>query len=196
MAAPDAAAAMAVPAALPPGPGVEQASLPGGYPAAPVTAQQQSQFAVQPPGAVAMPPTYSTQPVQQVQPGYAPQQGYAGQQQGMMGQQGYMGQQMGQQGYMGQQQFGQQGGYPGQPGQPGYPGQPGQEMTGQLHPQFNFRTVIRFVMEIAAIIQGCSLIGMMAGNWSQEMGSNEEQPLRRFGVWVASSVKGMFASLL
>eukprot|EP00930_Biecheleria_cincta_P007114 TRINITY_DN10825_c0_g1_i1.p1 TRINITY_DN10825_c0_g1~~TRINITY_DN10825_c0_g1_i1.p1 ORF type:complete len:282 (-),score=43.50 TRINITY_DN10825_c0_g1_i1:101-946(-) len=67
---------------------------------------------------------------------------------------------------------------------------------GELQPQFNFRTVIRCIMELAGIIQGCSLIGMMAGGWAQEMGSNEEQPLRRFAVWVGSSVRSIFSWVL
>merc|ERR1719253_1530537 len=86
--------------------------------------------------------------------------------------------------------YGQQGMM--QHSQPGMPGQQPQDMA----PQFNFRTTIRFVMELAAIIQGCSLIGMMAGGWAQEMGSNEEQPLRKFGLWVGGALKGMIGSLL
>ena len=83
----------------------------------------------------------------------------------MYGQQSYMSPG----GYMGQGQFGQPG-YPGMrvPGQPGYPGQPG--MPGQpgvppqdMQPQFNFRTTVRCFMEIAAIIQGFSLILMILG---------------------------------
>jgi len=65
-----------------------------------------------------------------------------------------------------------------------------------MQPQFNFRTTVRCFMEIAAIIQGFSLILMMGNGWVQEMGSNEEQPLRRFAVWIGSSLRGIFSSLL
>lgn len=104
-------------------------------------------------------------------------------------------------------QYGQGMGYGGyQPGmngmngnqmQMGQAGQPGQPMQPQdLRPQLNFRTVVRCFMELAAIIQGFSLILMMGNGWLQEMGSNEEQPLRRFAVWLASSLRAAMASLL
>lgn len=128
------------------------------------------------------------------QPGMYGQTGMYGQQ-GMYGQGMYgQGQQgmYGQQGMMGQSMYGQQGTM-GQPGmQPGQPGCPDQNMT----PQFNFRTAVRFMTELAALIQGASLIGLMVGGMAQEWGSNEEQPIRRFGVWVASSVKGVITSIL
>ncbi|CAJ1364616.1 unnamed protein product [Effrenium voratum] len=133
------------------------------------------------PAAVATAPAGQTQAV-----------GYQAQNYMPMGQPGY-----GQGGYPGQA------GYPGQYGQPGYgqgpgyPGQPGQQMQPQdMRPQLNFRTVVRCFMEIAAIIQGFSLILMMGSGWVQEMGSNEEQPLRRFAVWLGSSVRGAVSSVV
>lgn len=82
---------------------------------------------------------------------------------------------------------------------PGMPGQPGQMQPippQDMRPQLNFRTVVRCFMEIAAIIQGFSLILMMGNGWLQEMGSNEEQPMRRFAVWLGSSVRGAVSSLI
>eukprot|EP00927_Polykrikos_kofoidii_P048931 TRINITY_DN43099_c0_g1_i1.p1 TRINITY_DN43099_c0_g1~~TRINITY_DN43099_c0_g1_i1.p1 ORF type:complete len:359 (+),score=65.26 TRINITY_DN43099_c0_g1_i1:91-1077(+) len=90
---------------------------------------------------------------------------------------------------------GQMGGYPGQQGHPGQFGQPGGP-PGEMEAQFNFATAIRGIMEFVAIIQGCSLIGTMAGGWAKEIGSNEEQPLRRFGVWVVGLLRGVVTSLL
>jgi len=129
------------------------------------------------------------------QGGYVQQQGQAlpTQQLSSPGQFGYMGQQgySGQQGYMGQ---------PGLPGQQlahnGMPGQNGPIGPQDLAPQFNFQTIIRFIMEMTAIIQGCSLIGTMAGGWAREMGSNEEQPVRKVAVWIGSTIRSSIGSML
>merc|ERR1712079_656635 len=65
-----------------------------------------------------------------------------------------------------------------------------------LAPQFNFQTIIRFIMEMTAIIQGCSLIGTMAGGWARKMGSNEEQPVRKVAVWIGNTIRSSFSSML
>jgi len=101
--------------------------------------------------------------------------GYAGQMNGYMAQPGYPG-------------------HPGQPGQPDFPGQQG--MPQDMVPQLNFRTIIRFVMELAAMIQGCALIAMMASGLSQQVSSEEEQPLRKFGLWVKGAITGLVSRSL
>jgi len=83
--------------------------------------------------------------------GYGQMPGYGGYQPGGYGQPGMM-------------QPGMPGMMPGQPGQPGMPPMNPQD----LRPQLNFRTVVRCFMEIAAIIQGFSLILMMGNGASAE----------------------------
>lgn len=111
--------------------------------------------------------------------GYGQMPGYGGYQPGGYGQPGMM-------------QPGMPGMMPGQPGQPGMPPMNPQD----LRPQLNFRTVVRCFMEIAAIIQGFSLILMMGNGWLQEMGSNEEQPLRRFAVWLGGSLRSALSAVV
>ncbi|CAK9064541.1 unnamed protein product [Durusdinium trenchii] len=138
----------------------------------------------------------------QAAPAAAPAQGTAaapvGQSQIAPGYPSQYGQPPGYGGYGGCGYGGYQPGMPGQP-MPGMPGQPGQMQPippQDMRPQLNFRTVVRCFMEIAAIIQGFSLILMMGNGWLQEMGSNEEQPMRRFAVWLGSSVRGAVSSLI
>lgn len=158
----------------------------------------------QPPAGAIVPGGYPQQ--QQGQPQHQ-QLAVAGAQQGVQPVAGVAGfQQPGAQGfsagsYGGYQQpgvYGQPGGYPGQqypgapgaPGMPGAPGAPGQPQM-EMVPQFTFRTLVRSFTEVAATIQGCALLMMMGKNWTQEMGSNEEQPLRRFGVFLKNTFVSM-----
>lgn len=186
----DPAAAAPVPAAVavaPSGTGV-----PGGYPGAAVpgavAAPAVAQAVPGQPGAVVQAPAAVPGAVVQ-QPGVVGQQGVMGQQQGMYGQQGGMyGQQggmYGQQGGMYGQQggmYGQQGGqYGQQQGMMGQPGMPGPNMA----PQFNFSTVIKFIMEMSFIMQGASMIGMMA----KGIGSQEDSPMRKIAGWLWGKAK-------
>eukprot|EP00929_Paragymnodinium_shiwhaense_P031440 TRINITY_DN17608_c0_g1_i5.p1 TRINITY_DN17608_c0_g1~~TRINITY_DN17608_c0_g1_i5.p1 ORF type:complete len:230 (-),score=43.39 TRINITY_DN17608_c0_g1_i5:276-965(-) len=181
---------MAAPAAEP----AAAAAVPAAAPvaaAAPTTAAAVASEAAAAAGVTAAPAAVAAAPAVMQQP---MAQAYGGQMVGGYGSPGgYPGQMMG--GYGGQPMMG---GYPGQmqpgmqPGQPGMPGQPGVELA----PQFNFRTIIRCLMEVAAIVQGFSLVGAMGSSWLKEMGSNEEQPLRRFAVWIYGSVKGLVTSVV
>merc|ERR1740121_1723021 len=74
-------------------------------------------------------------------------------------------------------------GVPGQPGMPGQPGQPGVPQQPEMVPQLNAQTVVKFIMEVMAIFQGLAMVMMTAKGMATEMGSNEEQPLRKFAVW-------------
>lgn len=188
----------------------------------------QQQVGVAPAGTVPVQQADGTV-VQQTTPGGYPATnvpaGYGQQQVGMYGQQQYgqqqgmYGQQMGgmygqQQGMFGQQMggmYGQQQGMMGMPGQPGQPmlgpdGQPmlnpdGTPMMPQMVPQFNMRTVIRFLMEMAAVVQGTYMLGPMVQGWMKDQsvgppgtpeGEVQENPLKKIG----SAVFGFMKSAL
>ena len=60
--------------------------------------------------------------------------------------------------------------------------------------------LIHFVFLNAAQRQKNSIeraISMFPGNgWLQEMGSNEEQPMRRFAVWIGKTLRGAVSSVV
>merc|ERR1719433_904337 len=47
-----------------------------------------------------------------------------------------------------------------------------------------------------AVIQGGALTAMTIQGMAQEMGSNEEQPMRKFVVWIGGTIRGAIGALL
>lgn len=59
-------------------------------------------------------------------------------------------------------------------------------------PQLNFSTVIKFVMELSFIFQGASMVYMMSKN----IGSNEDQPLRKIASFVMGKAKDVVSGMV
>lgn len=169
----------------------------GVAPAVEPVAQINSSMSSAPPAVPQASPQNALMP-SAVQPGGCSQGAYPIQHSSFVGQPGmnpsYMGQGYGQQGY-GQGAMGQPG-MMGQAGMMGQPGMMGPQQGQEMAPQFNFRTIIRFMMEMIAIIQGCSLIATMGHGWIVENSSNEEQPMRKMGLWIGRTAYSAVSTLL
>merc|ERR1719463_1023423 len=78
-------------------------------------------------------------------------------------------------------------------GQP-VPGQP------QMVPQFNMRTAIRFLMEMAAVVQGTAMLGPMVQGWMKDQsigpeGQTEENPLKKIGASIFGFLKSTLLAM-
>ena len=84
------------------------------------------------------------------------------------------------------------------PGQPG--AHPNNQQSNQIHyPQLSIRTVLRFVTECAAILQGFALVFTTVSSWLQSQTGGEGQPpgpLKMFYEGFKEKVLGLFFSRL